>query len=75
MKKYIDIEVWNELKTHLHPTTTIKGKIEINKEKLMEAAKDPESFDKFIDELIKDTYRDAERKIVYKWLEEKGTKK
>jgi len=72
MKKIIfGIEERNELKTHLHPTTTIKGKLEINKKKLMEAAKDPESFDKFIDELIRDTYRDAERRIVYKWLKDK----
>lgn len=70
-KKYISIEVWNELVAALHPTSTIKGKIEINKEKLIEAAKDPDSFDKFIDELIRDTYRDIERKVVCKWLEDK----
>lgn len=72
MKRIIfEIEEWNELKSKLHNETTIKGKLEINKEKLMEAAKDPESFNKFIDELIEDTYRDAERQVVCKWLKDK----
>jgi len=50
------------------------NEVEINKEQLIEAFKDPESFDKFVRKLIDDIYEARMRKIVCKWLEEKVNK-